>query len=381
MKGLEEDVALTLVHTADWHLGMRFRGFSEALEAELRRARLDVIDRILGAADRYGADAILCAGDLFDEPRPEEEWWKALAVKLSKVRKNPCPIFLLPGNHDPLFAGSVWDPAHPLRRALPPEVRVIDRDDFEHPLGDNAVLCAAPCRSQAGQKDLALSLPARQAGDERIRVGLVHGSTFDLKDCQVNFPIAKDAVLQRGFDYLAIGDTHGFRIVPPEAEVPTVYPGAPEPTSFGDREPGHVAIVLIRNNRKALVRKERVARWTWETCTVHSLDELRQLRSRDLTQHVLELKVEMRLSASDYQAAELLLQELQGNDAVRPRVGVLKLDVQRLELDTTNIEEFFATLPAPLQETARRLKAEERSQPELARRALYHLYQLARKVA
>jgi len=63
-------VALTLVHTADWHLGMRFRGFREPDEVELMRARLAAVEHVLGVADRYQADAVLCAGDLFDGPKP-----------------------------------------------------------------------------------------------------------------------------------------------------------------------------------------------------------------------------------------------------------------------------------------------------------------------
>ena len=34
----EEDVALKLLHTADWHLGMRFSSFDDADELKLTRA-------------------------------------------------------------------------------------------------------------------------------------------------------------------------------------------------------------------------------------------------------------------------------------------------------------------------------------------------------
>ena len=34
-----DDVALKLLHTADWHLGKRFPGFAEADETRLTRAR------------------------------------------------------------------------------------------------------------------------------------------------------------------------------------------------------------------------------------------------------------------------------------------------------------------------------------------------------
>jgi DNA repair exonuclease SbcCD nuclease subunit len=377
-----DDVALKLVHTADWHLGRRFPSFDEADQPKLSRARLDVVDRILGVAEHNSADAVLCAGDLFDEPDPGREWWEPLAAKLGKQRSSR-PIFLLPGNHDPLVSTSVYHSDHAFRRALPKWVHVVDRTDFEHPLSPDAVLYAAPCRSQAGQDDLALSLPPREPGDERIRIGLVHGSTFDIKDCQTNFPIAQDAAAQRGLDYLAIGDTHSFREVPPGAKPPTVYPSAPEPTSFGEKDAGYVAVVFMTRRRRAIIKPERVAHWTWEETACRSLSELRALRDgADRTRHVLRLRVEMRVPANEYEEAEKILRELKGTDATHGRVGVLQLDRSGLVLDTQNIEDAFDGLPEVLRVTAQRLKAMDvGDQAEVARRALMHLYRTARKAS
>ena len=128
----DEDVALKLLHTADWHLGMRFPSFGEEDQRTLMRARMEVIDRVLGAAQRHQVDAVLCAGDLFDEPQPAEDWWRGLADRLRAHDWTGRPVFLLPGNHDPLTNTSCWHPSHPFRRALPEGVHVIDRDDFEH---------------------------------------------------------------------------------------------------------------------------------------------------------------------------------------------------------------------------------------------------------
>jgi DNA repair exonuclease SbcCD nuclease subunit len=378
----EDDVALTLVHTADWHLGMRFRGFGDDQELELMRARLDVVEQIFGVADRYEADAVLCAGDLFDEPKPDPKWSDGLADLIARRASPHRPIFLLPGNHDPLLPDSVWDPAGSFRRKLPAHVHVVDRDDFTFQLNDGAELHAAPCRSSAQSKDMALALPAREPGDERIRVGLVHGSTFEMNDYQTNFPIAPDAAVKRGFDYLAIGDTHGFRIFPP-TDKPTVYPGAPEPTTFGDKDPGHVALVFITQRRRVRVEKERVAKWRWESNRVESLDALRTLSARsDLSQRVLELTVAASLPAAEYEEAERILGELAGSEAVRPKVGILRCDRSRLELDTRNIDLLFADMSETVLETVRRLQDLEKGpQAEVARRALYHLYTLVRKVA
>ena len=259
MSEAEDDVALKLLHTADWHLGRRFPQFPDEAALELMRARMSVIDAILGSAAYNQVDAVLCAGDLFDQPKPDEEWWRPLADKLRQHAHPGRPVVLLPGNHDPLLPGSVYHPEHPFRQALPPEVKVVDRDDFSLRLSPDAVLHARPCRSRAEGLDLAMALPAREEGDTTIRIGMVHGSTFDMPDFQTNFPIARDAAVQRGFDYLAIGDTHAYRVYDPP-EQPTVYPGAPEPTTFGERDAGHVALVFFsRRRRRPLIRPERVA--------------------------------------------------------------------------------------------------------------------------
>ena len=152
----------------------------------------------------------------------------------------------------------MWAPTHPFRSRLPTWVHVVDRDDFSFELTPDAILYASPCRSRAGEHDLAMALPAREAGDTRLRIGCVHGCTFDIAGYQTNFPICRDAGVQRGLDYLAIGDTHSFRDVTDGLPVPTVYPGAPEPTNFD--EPGAGSSPSSRCSVMARVHASRRSR-------------------------------------------------------------------------------------------------------------------------
>lgn len=377
----EEDIVVRLLHTADWHLGKRFPSFSEEHNRRLMQARLAVLDRIIAVAERFTVDAVLCAGDLFDEPVPKREWWEQVAQRWSRLRWTNRPVFLLPGNHDPMLAESVWN-NRAFRDALPSWVHVVDRPDFEFPLSDSAVLYAVPCMSRAGQRDPTESIPERQAGDERVRIGMVHGSTFDMKDCAVNFPISKDAAVRRGLDYLALGDTHGFRYVPPDRlQPPTIYPGAPEPTAFDEVDPGHVAVVMINRQRRAKVERQRVAYWTWEDREVTSVRALEELAARtDLTDRVMRLRVAMRVSAGELERAERLLQDLEGSESRPGRVGLLTLDRHGLELETSRIDEDCSDLPEVLQSVVRRLKleAEKPERRRVAQRALHHLYRTAK---
>ena len=275
------DVVLRLLHTADWHLGRRFPSFPEDAQKKLSRARLDVVSKILSLARRQSVHAILCAGDVFDDPSPSPDFWEGLVKTLRDQPAPHAPLFFVPGNHDPLTAESVWAAHHPFRAQLPPWVHVVDRDDFSYELTPEAVLYARPCRSKAGENDLAMALPAREPGDSRIRIGCVHGCTFDLEGYQTNFPICRDAGVSRGLNYLAIGDTHSFRDVTAGSPVPTVYPGTPEPTTFGEAEAGSVALVaLFRQGLRPRVNAESVAFWRWIDVRCRDLNELRSLLTK-----------------------------------------------------------------------------------------------------
>lgn len=383
---VEEDIVLKFIHTADWHLGRKFPSFSKEQGEKLTRARLDVLDRILASAERHRVDAVLCAGDLFDDTAPEAEWWRQVAERFAaKHDWTNLPVFLLPGNHDPLLPSSVWAQGSPFRKLLPPWVHVVDRDLFEYELPNNAVLYAVPCKSKAGQVDPTGMIPCRADGDERIRIGLVHGSTFDVKDCQTNFPISAQAAVDRGLDYLAIGDTHGFRRVPPEREQPpTIYPGAPEATAFDEKLPGNVAVVMMTRQRRAIVKAERVAFWTWEEHKITSLAQLEALVERtDLRDKVLRITCEMTLPAPDYEAAENMLDALGGTEARHPLAGVLQLHRHGLRLETSNVDEFCTDLPDTLMSAVRRLKERATLPGEAlaAQRALFHLYRISRRRA
>ncbi len=371
-------MALTLLHTADWHLGRRFPAFERDQEQQLTRARLEAVGRILDLAESRNVDAVLCAGDLFDEPSPDEAWWGGLQREFAR-RDWSRPVILLPGNHDPLTPNSLYDAAHPFRAGLPGYVHVVDRKGWELSLGEGAVVIANPCTSRAGQTDLAASLPAREAGDERIRIGLVHGQTFDIEGHQTNFPIARGTALDRGLDYLAIGDTHAFRDVEPQAQAPTVYPGAPEATNFGERDTGNVALVFFPRDRRrrAMVRPESVGRWIWrdETCTsVPALKAL--LADPHLRRTVLRLVLDMEVPMAGYDEAERLLGELSGSMAASPRVGVLTVNRERFRLAADAPIEFGANLPDAVHATVDRLRARAETEPEVAGRALHHLYRL-----
>lgn len=388
----EDDVALKVVHTADWHLGKRFPSFEKEGEKRLMRARMDAVVHILQMANQISADVVLCAGDLFDEPEPGKEWWEALAKNLSIHGKAERPVVLLPGNHDPLCPGSVYSKEHPFRSKLPEWVHVVDRADFTLEL-EGAVVHAVPCTSQAGQNELTSKLPAREPGDERIRIGLLHGRTKELGGKQANFPIRAVAADELGFDYLALGDTHEFQQVSDvsvpmrhrtkDTAVPVVYPGTPEPTRFGETGAGFaVRVFFPRRPRPPRIHNEQVGHFVWRDETCRSLDDLRGLRVQaGLEKTVLRLTLDLSVTLKEDDELESLLAELQGTEAASGRVAVMSLERKRVDLDTRDIADVVSSLPSVLQATVRKLQeAQQGEDAQAAKRALRQLYGLVKEL-
>jgi DNA repair exonuclease SbcCD nuclease subunit len=370
---------LKLLHTADLHLGLESAQFEPDARRRLARARLEVAKTILSVAEQYAVDAVLWAGDIFDTHEPIEDWWRGFAKELTSRHGWSRPVILLPGNHDPVQAGSVYHPDHPFRKLLPAWVHVVDSNSFELPLTPDAVLFAAACTSRAGAEDLALTLPCRAEGDARIRVGLVHGSTFDMDGYQTSFPIARDAPTQRGLDYLAVGDTHGFRVIQEKGVAPIVYPGAPEQTRFGESGAGQVALVTLqRSGARPTVTPVKVGRWTWRDESVTSLGSLRSLAAEDLSTTVLRLRLAMTISVADEKEVDLLTRQLRGDAATSGRAGAFVLDRSGLRVEVGDVNALMKDAPETLSIVAGKLAAAAATDDE-ARRALPILYRLMRE--
>ena len=286
------------------------------------------------------------------------------------------PIVLLPGNHDPVRVGSVYHREHAFRRALPTWIHVVDAPGFELALGDHAVVLANPCTNEAGAEDLALALPSRLPGDTRLRIGLVHGSTFDLEGHQTNFPIAADAPCLRGLDYLAIGDTHGYRVLPrQDAVAPIVYPGAPEPTKLGEQGSGGVVIVLLdRPGVRPQLVWERVGEWTFRDEAIENVASL-QVLARELTpKTVLQLRLQLTVSPTEAREVDRLLGLLEGDRARRGKASALLVDRTGYRVRAEAPESLLSGAPDAIQEVAQALMRDASDEASRALRLLADLY-------
>ena len=97
---------ITILHSADLHLGKPFGRFPEEVRARLRLAREGILPRLAAVARAGGAGHVLLAGDTFDAETPSP---RVIRQALNAIRAAADITFvLLPGNHDSLAASELW---------------------------------------------------------------------------------------------------------------------------------------------------------------------------------------------------------------------------------------------------------------------------------
>ncbi len=93
------------IHTSDWQLGMTRYFLDPDAQARFTQSRFNVIRRMGELANANQASFVVVAGDVFESNLLDR---RTVGRALEAMRSVPVPIYLLPGNHDPLDSASVY---------------------------------------------------------------------------------------------------------------------------------------------------------------------------------------------------------------------------------------------------------------------------------
>ena len=225
---------MRFIHTADWQIGMKAAHVGKA-GRKIREERLAGARRVIETAKNHEADFILLAGDTFEDNGVDRVLVQKTADILSEFGG---PVYLIPGNHDPLVPGSVWE--HPAWSDEDNLNVLREQVVVEIPGG---VLYPCPAyEKRSGKNPIAW---IRDLGGGGIKIGVAHGTLEGIHQDEPEYPIPREAV-QCGLDYLALGHWHSTVTYPdPEGTTRMAYSGTHEPTRFGERDSGNILLVTI----------------------------------------------------------------------------------------------------------------------------------------
>jgi DNA repair exonuclease SbcCD nuclease subunit len=360
---------MKFVHTADWQIGMKADFVGKAAQI-VRDERLAAGKRLVDAANGEGAEFILVAGDLFEDNAVDRTLIQRIVDILTRFNGL---VYLIPGNHDPLVPGSVWD--HPAWRSAENLIVLTELKPVEISGG---ILFPCPILDKYSRKDPTAWIKEKPGG--AIRLGMAHGNVEGLPQKDTDHPISRDAAQRAGLDYLAMGHWHSTATYPDsKGSVRMAYSGTPETARFGERDSGHALVVeIVDPGTTPDVRPIQTGRLKWQILESEigapgDLKKLRQdLEGIDSPEALL---LDLRLKGVLYSEEKEDLLHLEDLIAWRFLYGRMDDSLLRpSHRDTQWIE----SLPTGiLQEAAGRLQQMTLSsgrEAEIASRALLELY-------
>ena len=93
------------IHTGDWQLGMTRHFLPSDAQARYSEARLDAVRAIAKLAQEERCSFVVVCGDVFDSNHLDRQ---VVVRALDAMSSFDVPLYVLPGNHDPANAASVY---------------------------------------------------------------------------------------------------------------------------------------------------------------------------------------------------------------------------------------------------------------------------------
>ncbi len=246
------------LHTADWQLGMTRHFFTEGVQERYTQALFDAIRRLGQIAKQENCEFVLVCGDAFDSNQVDR---RTVARACEALKEISVPVYILPANHDPLNAASVFRSSTFTERK-PEHVKIVENFGSQEIGGIELV--GAPWKSKKPVVnpllELLETLPPR---DSRPRIVIGHG-IVDLytpdKDAPavIPFDVLQAAVREHKADFIGLGDRHSATKIGLDDRI--WYSGSPVSTDFREDDSGN-ALVVELSGESATVRQIAVGDW------------------------------------------------------------------------------------------------------------------------
>jgi DNA repair exonuclease SbcCD nuclease subunit len=184
-----------ILHTSDLHLDRMGDKACDSLKA------------VVDLAINQHVDVVIFAGDLFDHNRIEST---LVDFVVEQLQRSPVPVIILPGNHDCLVPGSVYEEAgfrdsNNIYLFTSPQGEVVEPPEL-------GVSIWGKCINSYDVDVLPLEGMPQPERDGRWHVAVGHGYYVD-GEAPVfpSYHIRPEEVVNSGWDYIALGHLPVFR--------------------------------------------------------------------------------------------------------------------------------------------------------------------------
>lgn len=250
------------VHTADLHLDSPLRSLAlrhPALAERVGTASRQVLTRIVDLCLAEAVDALLIAGDLYDDDQTSMKTAGFLAAEMRRLEAAGIRVYLIRGNHDAISR---------ITRELvfPPNVHVFGGHatteviEAGRPVAIHGLSFAQPHAPESLLPRFPPPLPGA------VNIGMLHTSLGGSPAHDRYAPCAPAELMASGYDYWALGHVHLRAEHAGRARL--VMPGIPQGRDIGESGEKSVSLVGIADTGEITVEPRSVALLRFERLAI-----------------------------------------------------------------------------------------------------------------
>lgn len=376
-------MSVRFIHTSDWQLGMTRHFLSDGAQERYSQSRFNAIRTMGSIAAEEKCQFMLVSGDAFESNQVDR---RTVAKALEALKQVKVPVYILPGNHDPLNAASVYRSGTFAERK-PEHVHVIE-NATPIDLGDGVELVGAPWMAKrAAVNPIEEVLAALEPATGITRICVAHGCIDEFSPDKnapgvITVQTIEDSIAAGKVHFIAMGDRHSLTKVGGSDRI--WYSGTPEATDFAERS-GYAQIVEIVNGQVS-TKEVRVGEWCFVEPGGVDLNTAEDIQALQESLESIQRKeltvVRLRLVGSLSLSLHSLLQD--HLDRAKDVFGAFNVQEEELLVLPDDADFADTGLSGFADATVKRLRAEIEvggEKGELARDALVLLLRLARGTA
>lgn len=261
----KDKAKIRFIHSSDWQLGMTRSFLSEEAEARFSQARINAISTLGKLAKEHDAKFIVVAGDVFESNQLSKQ---TLVRALDALGALPVPIFLLPGNHDPLDGASIFLTGE-FQNAGDHIFVLRDMNPVGVPNLHGVEVVGAPWRTKHPSSDLCNDLvEILDPSTSVTRIAVAHGQVDSLSPDRsrpdvIDLARIEQAIKEKKFHYLALGDRHSVTDIGGTGRI--WYSGTPVATAFDEVDPNRALLVELELDGVCKIEPLDVGAWSFVT--------------------------------------------------------------------------------------------------------------------
>lgn len=343
---------LRILHTGDLHLGREYKRqmLDEPAVAErYRSARLEALKNVVRLAGENDCDFLVIAGDLFDSRTVPAALLKSVCADLGEC---PCPVLVLPGNHD--YCEGEGDRLWSGFRDCAAENTIL-LARAEPVALENAVFYPCPCGDRYSESNALGWLRDGETRDPaRVHIGVAHGALEGLScDREKRYYCMTRRELEScGMDLWLLGHTH----VPfPDLENVTgeriFNAGTPQQTDIADNAAGTAFLINVDEQKNVTARRVHTGVLRFAKVELHiargqALRGCLEAAAKPFDPENSSLRIEITgtVCAADYAARQKIYEELGKpflkfdvrDETLRQEIDAEMIDAETLEGSVEN---------------------------------------------